>query len=186
MSAQSHDFHCLEHSQKKGYIRRADDARSKPSLSWAMFCLSFCSDARRVMLIWKRQETFTPTGSKRNLTTSENVCGQFHFSGECNGLPLQGSPLFSAACCVHECFLLFPETSDKWLHNSATYRAKNGIKMSRKALMTRDKTAATDTKLQSNTERPMFGYLVNVLMNKTEARQQLYYLFTNAEQPIKI
>lgn len=42
-----------QHSQKKGYKRRVDDARNKPSLRWAIFCLSFCSDARSVMLIWK-------------------------------------------------------------------------------------------------------------------------------------
>lgn len=41
----------LKHLQTKGYMRLVDDARNKPSLSWAIFCLSFCSDARSVMLI---------------------------------------------------------------------------------------------------------------------------------------
>lgn len=122
----SYDFHGLQHLQNKGYMRRVDDVRNKPSLSWAIFCLSFCSEARSVMLIWKdRIWKDSPNDSNANLTISGQTCRKSHITCERNTLPLQGFPLFSAAYFVHGCFLLFPGPSDKWHHNFVTYRWGN-------------------------------------------------------------
>lgn len=51
---------------EKGYMRRDEDARSNPSLSWLIFCFSFCSDALSVMLIWKHKGNIPFTFSFRD------------------------------------------------------------------------------------------------------------------------
>lgn len=122
-----------------GYTRRDEDARSSPSLRWLMFCLSFCRDALSVMLIWKHTGTVQPQPqcvqwcdpgtimwSRNNNVIQVQWCDSgtmMWLRGTCGGrpLPLQGWSLFSAACSVHEDFLLFPGPSGMWHHSSVTW-----------------------------------------------------------------
>lgn len=109
-------------------MRRDDEARNKPSSSWPMFCFSFCSDARSVMLIWKDRK-YSHTNWVMKKEPWLFLWRKHHFISECNTLPLRGFPLSSAACSFHECFLLFPVPGDMWHHSSVTCRSVNGTEI---------------------------------------------------------